>query len=451
MTIIISIVGILLTIFFVIGTHEAAHFLAARALGVKVLTFSIGFGKTLLHWHDKKGTEYIFALIPLGGYVRMLDENEGTVSPEEKHMAFNRQPFYKKFLIVLAGPLTNILCAFILYWLLFVIGFVTVKPIIGTVAPQSIAAQAGLQAKQEIVAMDGRESLSWTNIIFRLLSHLGDKETVNLTTLNPVTKTTATHTLDLTHWHIDELKPDPLASLGITAYEPVIPLIIGTIAPGSAAASSDLKMGDKIIAIDKTKVNHWNDVITTIYNNPGKTISITIQRQGKTLSLPVTIGIKRNLIWQPHGVLGIGPHFVWPKDMQQPVKYGPIAAIPRAWQEITDFTYFNLVLFGKMITGKLSLQSLGGPITIFETAGDAFHSGFLAYISFLAFLSISIGIINFLPIPGLDGGHLFIQIIELITRRPIPERYLLFLFRAGFVFILFILFQALANDILRMY
>lgn len=451
MSLLLSIAGILVTIFFVVGTHEAAHFMAARALSVKVLTFSIGFGKTLFRWHDKSGTEYIFALIPLGGYVRMLDENEGNVPESELKHAFNRQPFYKKFIIVLAGPMMNFLCAFLLYWLIFVMGFTTIKPIIGTVAPTSIAANAGLKANQEILSMDGRQVTSWMNIMFRLLSHLGDRDKMQLQAKIGETGPITTHTLNLKDWQIDDLKPEPLTSLGITPFEPVIPLVIGVINPESAAAKSSLQLGDKITHFNGKKVSKWQELIQSVYENPNKAVTITVERAGKSRPIQVTLGEKKAMFAETHGVLGIGPSFSWPKESLLNVQYSMTAAIPRAWQEISDLAYFNLVLFGKMVTGKLSLQSLGGPITIFETAGDALNSGMLAFLSFLAFLSLSIGIINILPIPGLDGGHLFLQIIELVIRRPIPERILLLLFRLGFVLIFFVLFHALWNDILRIY
>jgi len=364
LSILISIIGILLTIFFVIGTHEAAHFAVARCLGVKVLRFSIGFGKTLLRWHDKKGTEYVLALIPLGGYVKMLDETEGEVPINELGQAYNRQPFYKKFLIVLAGPISNIVCAFILYWLIFMIGFITIKPIIGTVLPKSIAAEAGLKPQQTITHVDNKEINSWTSVFFRLMIHLGNQDHVKINTTTFADHKNNEYVLDLSNWHMDELHPDPLTSLGMTPYQPT----------------------------------------------------------GK-----------------------------WPKEMLHKIQYGPLSAAAHAGEEIYDLTYFNFILFEKMFTGKLSLKSLGGPITIFESAGEAFNAGYLAFMGFLAFLSVSIGVINLLPIPGLDGGHLFIQAIEAIIRRPIPERYLLILFKLGFIFILFVLFQALVNDILRMY
>ena len=445
---IISILGIILTILFVIGTHEAAHFGMAKWLGVKVLRFSIGFGKPIVTWHDHQGTEYVIAPIPLGGYVKMLDETEDKVKKEELPLAYNRQPYYKKFLIVLAGPLSNFICAIILYWLIFIIGFVSVKPVIGHVTTPSIAASAGLKPNQQITAIDNSDTHSWQDVIFRLLNHMGNSDRINMTVLDA--SKSQTLSLDVSHWKMGGLMPDPLSSLGIIPYEPEVPMVIGIMLPDSPAAKSGLKIGDKIIAIGKQKIGDWMQLIDIITNNPDQTMSFQIERDSKPLTLNVTIGAKRNWLFKKYGSLGIAPKIELPKSMLQTIHYGPLAAVPEAFREVFDLSYFNLLLIGKMITGKLSLQGLGGPITIFESAGNALNSGMLSFISFLAFLSISIGLINFFPIPGLDGGHLLIQTIETLIRRPIPEKILVFLFRCGFLFIIFILLDALTNDILRL-
>lgn len=446
----VSIIGILITIFFVIGTHETAHFLIARLVGVKVLRFSIGFGKTLCRWHDKKGTEYVIALVPLGGYVKMLDETEDAVPENELHFAYNRQPFYKKFLIVIAGPITNLFCAFILYWIIFMVGFTTIKPMIGAVEPNSIAAVAGLKANQEIVKIDNQPVTAWAGFMLRLLSHAGNKDQATIDTLTTPQQTTSQHTLDLTDWKMDGLTPDPLSSIGIKPYMPTVPLIIGKIASDSPAAKAKLLIHDKIIAINQQPIKDWNQIITFITEHPDQTLTFNLERNKKNIQIVVTIGKQRDLFFKKSGYLGIGPDFTFPKNMLRNIKYPPLAAIKPAYQELYDFTYFNILLIGKLITGKLSLQSLGGPITIFDTAGDALNIGFVSFLGFLAFLSVSIGVINFLPIPGLDGGHLFIQLTESIIGRPVPEKLLSVLYRLGFMLILFILMIALVNDLLRL-
>lgn len=447
----IAIIGIIFTILFVVGTHEAAHFGMAKLLGVKVLRFSIGFGKSIFSWRDKSGTEYVFAWIPLGGYVRMLDETEGNVPPEELPYAYNRQPFYKKFLIVLAGPAINIFCALVLYWFIFVIGFVSVKPVIGTITPHSIAADAGLKTNQVITAIDNHATNTWVNIIFRLIIHVGNKDHVKIETTTLAGQSPKTYYLNMRDWHVDGLNPDPLGSLGVKPYEPALPLVIGAIKPDSPATLAKLQIGDKILAIDKQPIKNWEQLITRVSENPEKTIVFSIERQHKKMQVPVTLGYHRSLTFKKIGYLGISPTFNWPKEFLHKIQYTPFNAIFAATEEAYNLTYFNFLLFGKLITGKLSFQSLGGPIMIFESAGDALNAGFIAFIGFLAFLSIAIGVINLLPIPGLDGGHLAIQIIEFIIRKPLSMRVVLFLYRLGFALLIFILLQALANDIMRLH
>lgn len=446
---IISIIALLLTIFFVIGIHEGAHFLTARLFRIKVLRFSIGFGKTLFRRYDRSGTEYIIALIPLGGYVQMLDEKQGPVVPDERRFAFNCQPFYKKFLVVLAGPVANLVSAFILYWIIFVIGFVTVKPIIGQISPHSIASKAMLQSNYEITRINGEVTPTWTKIIFNLIAHIGDSHT-QIELKNPITQVVSTHTLDLSTWRLDGLTPDPLLSLGITPYQPSIPLVIKAIKTDSPASHSKLKMNDILLAINGKAVDSWHTVFTMIAAHPNETLTFQIKREGKKIELPVLIGHKNSFMFKKTGYLGIGPHFELPALLLKRIQYSPLNAISVSAKEMFDFVYFNVMLFGKIVSGQLSLQSLGGPITIFESAGSALQSGLMTFASFLAFLSISIGVINLMPIPGLDGGHLFIQIIEAIIRRPLPDKLILFLYRIGFLLIFFLLIQALINDILRL-
>lgn len=447
----IFILGIILTIFFVVGTHEAAHFGVAKLLGVKVLRFSIGFGKPLKSWYDRSGTEYVIAPIPLGGYVQMLDETEGNVSASDLPQAYNRQPFYKKALIVLAGPACNLFCAFMLYWLIYSIGFTTIKPVIGSVAPHSIAADAGLKPNQVIQQIDNKTTNTWMGIIFRILAHVGSHDQLEMKVANRHDQSSHTVILDLASWTMSDLNPDPLKSLGITPYEPPIPLEIGFIAPESPAAKAGFKVGDRLQALNNRPIQQWEEILEYVATHPDTTATFTVLRAGKKVAVNVEIGNKRSLFFKKQGWLGLAPQFTMPSDLLSKIQYSPLSAIVPAYQQVKDLSYMNLSLFGKMITGKLSLQSLGGPITIFGSAGEALNSGALAFMSFLAFLSIAIGIINLLPIPGLDGGHLLVQFIELLIGRTLPEQVLAILFRIGFAFLFFILIQALANDFLRLY
>ncbi|MEO8400183.1 MAG: RIP metalloprotease RseP [Gammaproteobacteria bacterium] len=447
----ISILGIFLTLFLIVGIHEFGHFFAARMLGIKVLRFSIGFGKSLWSRSDKKGTEYVLAAIPLGGYVKMLDESEGDVAIEELHLAFNQQPFYKKFIVVIAGPLSNLIFAFTLYWILFVVGFVSIAPVIGKVVPESIAASAGLKPQEEIISVDNKSTASWMSVAIRVLAHTGDTDQLKLQTARATNKqNTRSYTLDLTHWHMDDLKPDPLTSLGLIPFQPEIPLVIATILPESPAVKSNLKVGDKITALDNKPIKTWTDLLTEIDKRPAEKLSLTINRKGQIQTIYLTTDFKRDMFFQKHGFIGISPQFSWPENFIRKNKYGPVEALSHAWQNTYDFTYLNFMVIGKLLTGKVSLQSLGGPISIFENAGSALNLGIVPFMSFLAFLSISIGVINVFPLPGLDGGHILFQVIEAIKGRPISPKYMAFFYRIGIIVLLLLVVQAVVNDLLRL-
>jgi regulator of sigma E protease len=331
-----------------------------------------------------------------------------------------------------------------------VIGFVTIKPIIGQVMPDSIASKAGVQANTEIISVDFEKISGWTGFMFRLLAHVGDNDKMTIGTRAPNKTEKMLHVLDLADWKMDGLSPDPLSSLGIMPYDPPVPLLIGFISDNSPAAHSPLKVGDKIIAIDGKHIRDWPDLMKTIQSHANQETTFTVQRAKKTMKLPVAIGSERPWLFKKSGYLGISPDVEFPPEMLRKVQHSPLAAIPHALHEVSEFTYFNLVLFAKLFAGKLSLQTLGGPITIFESAGKALNYGITPFIAFLAFLSASVGAINLIPIPGLDGGHLLFETIEFIIRRPIPQRLLIGLYYMGFAFIMFVLIQALMNDVLRL-
>ncbi|MCD6038654.1 MAG: rseP [Gammaproteobacteria bacterium] len=446
----ISILSIFLTIFFIVGIHECGHFFIARLAGIKVLRFSLGFGKALFRWQDKKGTEFVLATIPLGGYVKMLDENEEKVTRHEYHLAFNRQPLYKKIAVVIAGPAANFIFAFILYWLLFVIGFTTPIPLIGKIIPHSLAENAGLKPGDEIQSINNKTTLDWNAVVIRLMTYLGEKKQIAIHTQSLNSRIIQRHTLDLRYWQINNLKPNPLDSLGIEPYRPPIPLVIGILLPHSPAYESRLQVNDIILAIGQKRIKNWEELVALIAAHPEETLVFKIKRQEKILFLPITIGYKRNYLFQKQGFLGLAPQFKWPDELLRKNKFSPFAALVQAKQQLTIFTSLNFSLLGKMLTGKVSLQGLGGPITVFESAGTALNNGILPFISFLAFFSIAIGVINVLPIPGLDGGHLLFYLIESITRRPLSMRVQTLLFRLGIIVLLLLITQAVVNDFMRL-
>jgi regulator of sigma E protease len=432
-----------------VGIHELGHFLTARLVGVKVQRFSIGFGKVLYRWQGKKGTEYVVAAIPLGGYVKMLDENEGAVPKEDLPYAYNNQPFYKKFAIVVAGPLANLIFAFVIYWFLFVIGFVGMVPVIGKIIPNSIAAEAGMIPNQEIIQIDNEPTKSWIGVMVNILMRAGDDDRLRIITKDLNSNQEHQYKLPLTNWRMDDLKPDPLESLGFKPYEPELPPIVGVIAEDSPAKGL-LKPNDKIKTINGIVVTDWYDLAAKINKYPDAIIDLQIERNNKLLVVPIRTLFHRDFLLNKHGYLGIAPAFKWPDKLLRQQKYGPLEANYHAWQETKVFVAMNFIVFGKLLTGKVSLGSLGGPITIFESAGTAINHGFLPFLSFLAFISIAIGIVNILPIPGLDGGHLLFQVIEVIIRRPLPNNVQLLLYRLGLIILFLLLTQAIVNDILRL-
>lgn len=450
LNIFISVIGILVTIFLVVGVHELGHFIIARLSGIKVLRFSIGFGKVLYRWHDKQGTEYAISALPLGGYVKMLDDKEDTVAPEDLHLSFNHQPFYKKFAVIAAGPFFNLLFAFIIYTSLFLIGFTTFAPTIGNVTPHSIADEAGLKPSQEIIKIDNKPTHSWTAIIINLLSRAGDQEPIKIQVKNAKQAINKDYVLNVTNWHIDSLKPDLLKSIGIEPFEPIVPAIIGKLLPHSPAEKAGLKVSDEIIAINNKPIKDWAALVSLIIDHPHTNFLFTLKRDNKILTLPVMVGVKHNISFHSSGYLGMSPNFKWPPSLLRENKYGLGEAISHAWNDVVLYIKMNFIVFGKMLSGKISLQSLGGPISIFESAGTALNNGMLSFLSFLAFLSISIGIINVIPIPGLDGGHLLFQAIESVIGRPLSDKTLYLLYRFGFIFLVLVMFQALVNDILRL-
>lgn len=446
----IGLMGIILTIFLVVGIHELGHFLIARLCGIKVLKFSLGFGKKLFGWHDKTGTEYILGAIPLGGYVKMVDESEDNVAPEDLPFAYNRQSVYKRMAVIIAGPLSNFLFALLLYWIIFLIGFTTFKPLIGSIKPGSIAASAGLKPHHEIIEVDSYPTTSWNSILLKILLRIGDTDTLQMKIKNLKTNVAETKNLNLINWEMDELKPDPIESLGIIPFVPVLPPVIGSIQKNSPAENSGLQTGDKIVAIDNIPIKQWSDILIKITPSYDETLNFKIERAGKIINIPVTIGTDHDLFFNKWGFLGIAPHNMIDSALLRHTQYGPWNALVHAWYETKDYISLNFIIFGKMLSGKISIKSLGGPITIFGSAGTALNLGILPFLNFLAFLSIAIGAINILPIPGLDGGHLLFQSIELISRKPVSMRTQLLLLRLGLILLLLLIMQAIANDLMRL-
>jgi len=439
-----------LALLLLITVHEYGHFLVARLCGVKVLRFSFGFGKVLARWRDKQGTEYAWSLFPLGGYVKMLDEAEGEVPAHERHLAFNTKSVWSRIAIIVAGPLFNFIFAFVALWLVLVIGIQSLAPMIDGVKPGSIAATAGLTPKQEILALDGKKITSWRDFQFALMPLLGSDTTVPLTVKSLENGQMKTVFLPLAHWELDTKKPDPLNSLGINPFIPRIPPVIGEVVDDSPAKAAGLQRGDVIAKINGKPMDDWLELVEYVKRHPGEQLSLVIKRQGQEQIVNLPIGTKLNE-GQQEGFLGLRSEKMdWPKQWLRTQRLSPLQAVSTAFYQTTELTGATFSLIGRFITGKLALQSISGPVGIAQGAGESGRSGLTYYLSFLALVSISLGVLNLLPIPMLDGGHLLYCVIEVIRGRPLPDNVKSVGIYLGLMVLMGLMLLALSNDISRL-
>lgn len=450
MDILLQTLAFIITILVLVSIHEAGHFIVAKLLGVKVIRYSIGFGKAIFRYRGKSGTEYIIGFIPLGGYVKLLDEREVVVPQSELHAAFNRQPLWARALIVLAGPFTNFLFAVLAFWLMFMIGIEVLRPITGEIVPNSIAAQAGLQSNELITKVDGHITPSLQKVVIRIIERIGETSTLSIQTRSANQYTD--HLLNLHNWSVNALNPDPLQSLGIVPPRPFIPAIIDTVEELGPAAMVGLKAGDKILAFNNKPIKDWYQLLTLIQQNPSEKVTLTFERAGKIATMPIIVGHKLGLRFKKVGYLGVKAKIpAIPENLLTIRKYSPGVSFKIALSETWEYLLFNVIIIKKMILGQISLNTLGGPIAIFQTADLAFQQGVSIFLGFLGLISIMLGFINLLPIPGLDGGHLLNYLIELIIRRPLSIQYEIISVRIGFIILLTIMVIATFNDLLRLF
>lgn len=447
------------TIFFTIVTlgilvtiHEWGHFFVARRCGVKVLRFSVGFGKAFYTWRDKQGTEFAVAAIPLGGYVKMLDEREAEVPAEQHHLTFNRKPVLQRIAIVAAGPLVNLIFAFLAYWVMSVVGVSTVAPIIGQVAEQSYAAQAGVPVKSEIIAIDGHEVKDWNQVNLRLASRVGESGEVRLRLQEPDSTLQQDYVIRLDDWRFDVEKESPVFALGLTPWRPVPEAVLDYVVDDSPAAVAGLQAGDRIVQLQGRLIENWYQLVAEVKANPEKPLLLGVQRDGETLSMTVIPQAKTDDQGQTHGYMGAAAQAVdWPEEYKRTLRYDVIDAVIVAFKDTVQMIVLILDSIWKMIEGAISVKNLSGPITIANVASASAESGLETYISFLAYLSISLGILNLLPIPVLDGGHLLYYTIELIRGKPVSERVQVFGLKIGMVLLFSVMFVAIFNDIARLW
>ncbi|WP_456268157.1 sigma E protease regulator RseP [Kushneria sp. AK178] len=444
-----NIVAVIVVLGLLITIHEFGHFWVARRCGVRVLRFSVGFGKPLISRVDRHGTEFALAAIPLGGYVKMLDEREGPVAPDEQHLAFNRQHVLKRIAVVAAGPLANFILAVAAYWIMFMVGTTAIVPMVGEVSPDSPAARGGLQSGQEIVAVQGRQTPDWNGVNLALVAEIGTSGDLEISTRDDRGQL-ETHQVPVDRFMVRQDPPEPLRTLGFTPWRPDVAPVIGQVLDDSPAARGGLQAGDRIRAVDGQPVSQWETLVSRVQASAGTPLEMQVERDGRDISLTITPEAREHN-GNTTGFMGAGADSIsWPPEYQRTLSWGPLGAMGQSLSRTGEMTSLTVGAIGKMITGLISPSNLSGPITIARVAGDSARSGFETFISFLAYLSISLGVLNLLPVPVLDGGHLVYYVIELVRGRPVSERVQAFGMRIGVALIASLMLMAFYFDIMRL-
>jgi len=431
--------------------HEYGHYIVARLAGVKVLRFSVGFGTPLLTKRfGRDQTEWVIAAFPFGGYVKMLDEREGEVDPAERHRAFNRQSVWRRIAIVSAGPLANFLLAVLLYWVLFVSGVPGMRPVLGEPPVNTPAAAARLESGDIVRAVDDVPVQTWQTLRWELLEHAVDRNTVALE-LEKENGDIWYAKLDLSSIGPEELDAGLLDKIGIVRYDPPIAPVIGEVITGDPASRDGLRAGDLIETIDGSPVGQWAEVVAAVRAAPGRSVDFGVVRDGEPLKVAVVTDAIAD------GETSIGRIGAAPRIDQErferlivDVRYPVGESLYRAALKTGEVSGFTLRMLGRMIVGEVSLKNLSGPITIADYAGQTAKVGWIAYLNFLALISISLGVLNLLPVPVLDGGHLMYYVVEIVKGKPVSERALEFGQKIGLALLFTLMAFAIYNDITRL-
>lgn len=445
-----TLLAFLATLAILIVFHEFGHYLVARLAGVQVLRFSVGFGKVVAMRQDRHGTEWALSAIPLGGYVKMLDEREAPVPPEQLDRAFNRKPLGARAAIVAAGPLANFLLAILLFWGLFMAGIPILKPVLGEPPAGSPAALAGIRSGEMVTAVNGETVESFQDLHWLALRHAIGKETLRLDTLDAKGHL-AYRTLDIGARGAD-FEQSPLAGLGLVRHRPPLPPILGDLAANGVATKAGLRKGDRILAVEERSIAHWEQVVEIVRSSPGAPLRFRIERQGRTSEITLTPARIENGD-KTVGRIGAAPRL--DPDLLAPyqgtARYGALEALQRASARTWELSVFSLEMLGRMIIGQVSLKNLSGPITIADYAGQSAESGWASFVAFLALVSVSLGVLNLLPVPLLDGGHLLYYFAEFFTGRPVSERVQEIGQKIGIGLLTLLMFFALFNDLQRLF
>ena len=446
--------GILVT------AHEYGHFWVARKCGIKVERFSVGFGKAIWKRTAKDGTEYVIAMIPLGGYVKMLDERVEDVPEHLLDQAFNRKSVWQRIAVVAAGPIANFLFAILVLFIMYFIGVPSLKPVIDGTKPDSPASKIIVNQPTQILAVDGKSVRDWEEVNLALVGEIGAEQlSVRVAPLSRNIDATdefaanqgRTYRLDTSDWKFDPDKESPISALGLNIYRPSVEPIVAQVVEGSAAQLAGVLEGDKILGIGDQPYKNWSEFVTLVQDSPDKPLNLMIERGENFISLQVTPKAVKNADGKLVGIVGIAPKQPkWPENMRIQMEYGIVGSFTNALSRTWELTAVSLKTMAKLFTGDVSVKSLSGPISIAQGAGRSADYGFVRFLGFLALISVSLGIINLMPVPILDGGHLLFYFIEVITGKPVPEKVQDFGFKIGAALLLMLMSVALFNDFSRL-
>ena len=451
-SVLVSILSFIAALSVLIAIHEYGHFWVARKVGVKVLRFSIGFGKPI--WKRNFGednTEFVIAAIPLGGYVKMLDERVEEVETHEVHRAFNRKSVGQRIAVVIAGPAANFIFAVLAYWILFVVGIQGIKPLVDAVEQGSPFASAGLISGDEIISVAGDDTPTLESVRMKLIEEILDQSVVDVQ-VSGVDGVIRLLKLDLSETPVDAISSNLLQYLGITPYRPTLTPIVGEVSKGGAAQAAGIIAGDKILRVDGKDMDDWVEWANYVRERPEQTIKIAVLRDGLEMDInviPAKIETQNGVI----GRVGLSP-FV-PEDFYQDMlavqHYGVFESVAAAVKKTYEMSILTLQMLGKMITGQASLENISGPISIAQYAGQSAEIGLMPFISFMAIVSVSLGVLNLLPVPLLDGGHLMYYIVELFKGSPVSDEALLLGQKIGIILLAGLMFLAIYNDLSRVF
>lgn len=454
-----SVLALVVTLGILVTIHEFGHFWVARRCGVKVLRFSIGFGKAAKTWIGRDGVEYVIAPIPLGGYVKMLGQEDtsvadsGYIDPGQRHLSFAYKPLWQRMAIVAAGPIANFLLAILVFWIINIgYGVSGIAPVINSVVEDSPAWQAGLRSGDEILAVDNEPTIIWQQVTLQMLGRLGETGNV-LLSVKPANRAgTRDVMIPIVDWMGDSTEPNPVADLGIIQFE--IPALIAGVTPDGRAEAGGLQAGDRVVSVNGKTIRGWSHWVEVIRANPELPLDVAVERGGLIVNL--VLQPARTEAEDGSSIGSIGAYVaetsladIIPAEMRREIRYNPLTAIQPALLETWNKSVFVLDSVKKMVIGLISVKNINGPITIAQVAGETATYGLDVYLGFLALLSISLGVLNLLPIPVLDGGHLLYYAIEAVIRRPVPERIQAWGLQLGLLLISGIMVLAIFNDVTR--